>query len=296
MPMNNPFDRELTPTRRRISNIGFFVTTAFVVLFIVWMLIRQTSNIRTDFDHVEGQFISITNSTEEVGENEFNLLYKSISKGALSWSPDFISSYPKSAALLNMDKSVYNASTPYVLDDGDMFSLAFVYQDITNKNLRHMDVLMLSYSSKSTEKFSVISLSNPIRYTLTYSLTDGAITGSQLRLENYRLSFYSIGLNLICEKNTTSKINYKIELNSVISDNQAKTEGLLDALSTTPASGAPALTRNEESSALDGVINVTGNDGTAFLKLNFNDSMYDYFSGLKITSDIPLSGFKIGLN
>lgn len=279
MPQNNPYDKVISGKRKIISNIGFALTVILVAVFIIWVIVSQPSNIRTEFDHVE---FDIT--LAEGGENEFYSLGRLL-ESPQSVSPGFAEEFPTAFALLRMESPTFTEGKPYAFSGGGYAGLSLCYNSTTIKNAVTMDVLLIPYSGEAGS----VTFRAPVRYTVNYDTSTGIIAKTDVRKESFRLSFY----NLAAEFDTKSDVGFRFEFDSVISDREARSTGLLSCVSVGNETVAAALTRTEDGSTLSGTVN--GRDDVK-VSVQFEDILYDYMTSLTFESEGGFENIRLSLN
>lgn len=274
MPMNNPYDRELTGVRKIISDVSFVLIVIFVVVFIGFVIVRQPKTIRTSFDPIT---VTVSNAA---GKSELTSFVTDVIDAA-AMSADFAQKYPTVTALLNKDLSVYKENTPYIVDDGESIAMAMSYNNTADKEIVTLDVVLIPLEEAGER----LIVKKPRRYTFTYDPLTGVIKSELLRNDNFRLNFYRINVNY----GAVAKGDYSMKLSSVISDREAELNDLFTAVVGGERRIAGSLARYEFTSVMSGKY-----DECDVVHINFNDIMYDYFESVSLP--LPTGEYSIGFN
>lgn len=274
MPRNNPYDRELTGKRKIISDIGFILTVIFVAGFIIFFIVRQPSNVRTTFDHLETPIAFAS------GENEFKAFVSELDR-PVGISRQLTDKYPTATALLRQEASVYTENEPYITDSGSCIALAIAYNNTSDKERVVMDILLMPYE-KSGDK---LIISVPERYSVSYNAADGVIEQRELRKQSFRLNFYRFTVSF----SSSADISYDMTLTSPVSDREATAEGVFECVRDAEDNSSALLSRGEADSHITGEFK-----NTNMIKISFNDLIYDYFGNISVT--LPEGTAKIGFN
>lgn len=279
MPRNNPYDQEMSPRRQLVSNIFFVLIILVLAAFILWVIFSQPKNVRTDFDPVQ---MTVIFSGEE---SEFFSLYDALDTPC-GISPAFLEHYPIAAALLQRDASIWDEQKPYVQSAAGGVTLAYSYTGTTDESIVTMDVLAFPGRMEG-ERYT---LSAPLRYTVEYNRTTGAISKTDLRTDRYRLSFYRLSLSF----RAVGEASCTLSLSSVVSDREAEAAGLPGGFRLSPEGTPPALARLDGTSEITGSI-LPGANGQGTATLSFDDFLYDAFGGLTVSAP-GLEGVTLSLN
>lgn len=298
MSKANPYDGELSPRRKLFSQISFFISTALVIAFIIWVIVKQPANVRTRFAHVEGNAIPFSQTVNPAEGSEFSTLYAAASEAdSMTWNPEFQKRFPTAAALLNFDESVYSGAVPYTQDRDGYFTLALAYDDAQMEAVRHLDVLMLPYRTGAGEAGFTFTADPPLRYTLIWDSSAQKISQADLRTDKFRLNFYTLTLTAA---GTPSSLAYSVGLNDVVSLKEAGRYGVYDLFVFKDSEVIkPVLTQLDSASTLSAKRENDGRASNLAVTIRFNDFLYDYFDGAAFTAvceDPDGAAWRLGLN
>lgn len=297
MSKANPYDQEMSPRKRLISNITFALTTLLVIGFVIWTLASQPEKVRTNFDYTAGSFHSLQAVETPMDEppvppdddilaaNELYRLCLAANEGPLAWNADFRESYPTAASLLQPEDGVFESQKPTVCESDACISLGMCAADGGEKGIRRLDILTVPYSAQHYDNKQSVVLYAPRSYTLVYDTQTGLVEAQAVRVDNFRLYYYSLALTLQQPAGLPS-LSYAMTLNGVISDKEADKGDLFHRLAAQPSVLEDAqLTRQSDTSLLTGDGTFSEGTNQAILTLQFNDFMYDAFSSIRFTWD-----------
>lgn len=292
MSKANPFDQEMSPRRRLVSNVFFILTTLLVIIFIFWVFISQPGKIRSRFDYTAGSFHSV-GQTETAGmptdeamaaDEEFYRLCLTLQTAPLAWNADFQRDYPAAAALLQPEDGVFQSRKPAVSEGTACTSLALCSADGRAKDLRRLDVLTVPYASGTDGEKQTAALFSPRTFTVVYNTQTGVIQLEEVRADNFRLYCYNLVLTLKGEGGWNNP-GYQLSLKGVVSDKEADKGDLFGRVAVRPdVFGQALLSRQSDSSLLTGQVEAVDTDALT-LTLHFNDFMYDAFSSIRLEGE-----------
>lgn len=308
MSKANPFDQEMTPRKRLVSNIFFAITTLLVAAFVIWVLVSQPDNVRSDFDYTAGAARSVSTADEAqpptdaqmAADEEFFRLCTELEERSLSWNADFRSRFPTAASLLEPEEGVFDARRPTVSEGDSCMTLALCTLDGAENNLRRLDVLTLPLASRTEGAACFATVYAPRTFTVEYNTQTGVIEAADVRMDNFRLYYYDMTISLV-QPGGWERVGYDMVLKGVISDREAESGDLFSRITTQPQEDifpAGALTRRESDSLLQAQGGPVDTD-TLSLTLHFNDFMFDAFQSMEITGVPKTAGeasFQVAFN
>ncbi len=308
MSKANPFDQEMSPRKRLVSNIFFAITTLLVVVFIIWVLVSQPKNVRSDFDYTAGAARGISTAAETLpptdeqmaADEEFFRLCMELEAAPMAWNADFRTRFPTAASLLQPEDDVFDARKPTVSEGDTCMTLALCTVDGSENNIRRLDVLTLPLASRTEGGAQSAIIYAPRTFTVEYNTGTGVIEAADVRMDNYRLYYYDMTVSLVRTGGWDSA-EYGMILNGVISDRQAESGDLFGRISAAPREdifSAAELSRRESDSLLHAEGGPVDTD-TLSLTLHFNDFMYDAFGSIEVTGIPKTAGeatFQVAFN
>lgn len=306
MSKANPFDQEMSPRRRLVSNIFFALTTLLVILFILWVLVSQPGRVRSQFDYTAGGFHAVRQADRAempageamAADEELYRFCLRLGNQPMAWNADFQQAYPAVAALLQPEDGVFEARKPYVSEGEHCISLALCSVDGRAKNLRRLDILTVPCASCMDGDRQTVALYAPKTFTALYDTETGVIQSQEVRADQFRLYYYNLALTLNREGGWKD-LDYQLVLKGVISDKEAEKGELFNRVTARPGLfGQGLLDRQSDSSLLTAPGDAAGAE-TVTLTLRFNDFLYDAFTCICLegggAGDAPGS-FQIAFN
>ena len=175
MAKNNPFDQEMGPKKRLVSNLFFILTTLLVAVFILWVLVSQPGKVRSRFDPTAGSMHTVEEAAEAAetaetpadermaADEELFRLCQNIQAGSMAWDADFREAYPTAAKLLQPEDNIFESRKPVISEGTACTTLAICSVDGQEKNIRRLDILTVPYTSDSVGKKLAATLFAPTR-------------------------------------------------------------------------------------------------------------------------------------
>ena len=257
MPTNNPFDKVRTKHGALFSNIAFAVTVALVVLFVIYVFVKQPENIKSDYLTA---VIDTSQTLEE--ENEYKEFCDTFGDKTM-FGEKFKSMYPTMSDLLTQgvgkSGSYYGNST---------VALFKCYNATADETQVTLDILLVVTQQEKTR----FALTDMQRYTIKYDKKTGVIMREELRKDKFKISFETISFE---RRAAVTDADYKMSLSYVISDKQAQMDGLMNSV----LHNTSVLKREDNGSVLSGTA-VFG-----VIEIRMTDLIYDFFDGLEITGE-----------
>lgn len=306
MSKANPFDQEMSPRKRLVSNLFFILTTLLVVAFILWVLVSQPGKVRSRFDYTAGGFHTVgqnriaglpADEAMAADEELYRLCFR-LQAEPMAWNADFQQAYPAAAALLQPEDGVFEARKPKVSEGAACVSLALCSVDGRARDIRRLDVLTVPFASGTDGAKQAVTLFAPRAFTVVYNTQTGVIQLEEVRADNFRLYCYNLALTL---RGTDGWSNpgYQLSLNGVVSDKEADQGDLFGRIEARPDLFGPArLSRQDDCSLLTGRGEGAAGVEDITLTLHFNDFMYDAFSSLRLEAEgsAQAASFQLAFN
>ena len=307
MAKNNPFDQEMGPKKRLVSNLFFILTTLLVAVFILWVLVSQPGKVRSRFDPTAGSMHTVEEAAEMAeppadermaADEELFRLCQNIQAGSMAWDADFREAYPTAAKLLQPEDNIFESRKPVISEGTACTTLAICSVDGQEKNIRRLDILTVPYTSDSVGKKLAATLFAPRTHTIVYNTATGLIQAEDVRADNFRLYAYTMRLSLEAEGGWDSAA-YDLTLKGVVSDKEAQKGDAFDRVRAQPDLFERAvLTRQADSTLLRAAGGGT-DDARIALTVRFNDFMFDAFGAIRLEGVSKAGGpgaFQIAFN
>ncbi len=296
-----------TAKQKRRSNILFVLSILFMVAVIVFVIVRNPENVRTDFDPVSSSWNTVGQGVEET-ENEFLAFRSDLQGKTMTLSDDFRSKYPHVYEILTADRSTLTQNTVQHFDDGRYLTLSIPYVATEDTNYEEQgseyvsgligaDFTVIEYVSDNG-----VSVSAPVRFSVRYHKTQSDsipfVELYHVESTSFRLNFYTLTLD-IQPAAATDTVDCAIDLSDPINKSEFDSDKWAKKI-------------NFDSIEADSVMRLGGGERgdtnaqyrytfespqkTLKLIMEFDDAMYQKFEKLTVQNLPDGTTFRITVN
>ena len=286
---------EKTGTRAKVrSIIGTVLILCWFAAIAVWLILRDTDNIRTDFKETAFSKHSFSETVIE-GDNEFLSLEKALAGGrSLLADKEFKSKYPLFYSMITAD-GLNSSEKKLVADDKNGYmTLCEPYISSQKQSqsgfcgIIDIDVLLLPY----TVADGSLGIGQPQRLSFSCDLTDAigvaSVSIKESRADSFRLNFYDLSIETDCG----GDVLYTLDLCEYPTKSECDDKTLFSKITADGETGTLTGGNDPTSKQISGKITL-GDGGR--LKLGFDKLMYRKYGGFTVSMDKNAS-FEIILN
>lgn len=296
-------DREQPKSRskRLRSVIGTVLALCWFAAIAVWIISRDTENIRTDFSETAFETHRFSDNIVQNGDNQFMALKEQVESGKrLLVDKDFRKKYPDIYRLLTSDVPNSAETKVYSFDSNGYMTVVEPYissrsadsEDSQSSDFTGTlgaDILMLPYAVSGGE----LKIGGMIRYSITCDMTDSigvaSVTQKEFRSDGFRLNFYDISVKIT----GAASAEYTLSLSEYPTKSECDNMELFDNIT---LSAKPGILTGGNDPTLKFISGRGDIPDDRMLTLEFDKLMYRKYGGFSVKTDNSNAEFSVILN